>query len=225
MTSTSDARSERKAWDPLSGLSTDRIALLKEYDALLGQFNQRVNLISRETGEHRWTRHILHSLCLAWKPFPPGARVVDWGTGGGLPAIPLAIAFPDVRFLAVDAVGRKVMAVRAVIRRLELDNIEALQSRAEECDETAEYSVSRATAPLADLWDWHVRVADPTFETSADGWARGLVCLKGGDLTAEIGALQNRHPGVQVQCIPLADVVSIPEFVGKVIVTVTASAE
>lgn len=225
MTSESDARSEPPAWDPLAGLSTDQIALLKEYDALLDQFNQRVNLISRETGEDRWSRHILHSLCLAWKPFPPGACVVDWGTGGGLPAIPLAIAFPDARFLAVDAVGRKVMAVRAIIRRLELDNIEALQSRAEECDETAQYSVSRATAPLADLWDWHVRVADPTFDTSADCWAPGLVCLKGGDLTAEIGALQNRHPSVQVQCIPLADVVSIPEFVGKVIVTVTASAE
>ena len=225
MTSTRDARSEPKAWDPLAALSSDRIALLKEYDALLGQFNQRVNLISRETGEHRWTRHILHSLCLAWKPFPAGARVVDWGTGGGLPAIPLAIAYPDVRFLAVDAVGRKVMAVRAVIRRLELVNIEALQSRAEECDETAQYSVSRATAPLTDLWDWHVRVADPTVDTFSDCWAPGLVCLKGGDLTAEIGALQNRHPGVQVQCIPLADVVSIPEFVGKVIVTVTASAE
>ncbi|NNE35624.1 MAG: 16S rRNA (guanine(527)-N(7))-methyltransferase RsmG, partial [Rhodothermales bacterium] len=173
----------------------------------------------------RWTRHILHSLCLAWKRFPAGARIADWGTGGGLPAIPLAIAFPDVRFLAVDAIGRKVMAVRAVIRSLDIHNIEVLQSRAEECDARIDYSVSRATAPLSDLWSWHVRTADPAYEAPSSCWTPGLVCLKGGDLTEEIAGLQDRHPGVQVQCISLADIVSIPEFVGKVIVTVTAASK
>ena len=106
-------------------------------------------------GDDAFRMHCLHCLFLTHRLFPPGSRVVDWGTGGGLPAIPLAIAQPEISVLAVDANGGKVQAVRAMIRRLGLTNVEVRQARAETLHVEADYSTARAVAPLKRLWTWH----------------------------------------------------------------------
>ncbi len=164
------------------------------------QFNQKINLISREDEAHIGEQHVRHVLMLTRHGFPDGAVVVDWGTGGGLPALPLAICCPAVHVHAVDAVGKKVQAVRAMARRLGLGNLRAWHGRAEQWEGRAHYSVSRATAPLEALWRWHVRVAAPASVSAAKGtWQPGLLCLKGGDLREEISALKAAYPALHVE--------------------------
>lgn len=179
-------------------LSDEQRQRLDEYAVLLRRFNQRINMVSREDEAHLRSRHIPHCLALAARSFPPGSSVVDWGTGGGLPAIPLAIVFPEITVYGVDSVGKKVQAVRAMARRLGLTNLLAWHGRAEQWTGTAHYSVSRATAPLDDLWRWHRRVAEPVDAPPNGAWSSGLICLKGGDLRAEIEALRDGDPAAQV---------------------------
>ena len=172
----------------------------------LRSFNQKINLISRETDEEIWVRHVQHCLALAGKRFPEGAAIVDWGTGGGLPAIPLAVMYPLTQITGVDAVRKKVQASTAIARRVGLSNVHFWHGRAERYPHSATYSVSRATAPIATLWGWHERVAgeDVAGETdAADEWKPGLICLKGGDLSAEIDALHDRYDGLTVRQTPL----------------------
>jgi 16S rRNA (guanine527-N7)-methyltransferase len=187
-------------WNPIEALSDEKREKLDAYASLLERYNQRINLISRESVRDLRVQHLVHCLSIAYRSFPAGASVVDWGTGGGLPAIPLAIAFPEVDVYAVDSVGKKVRAVRTFARRLDLDNCFPWEGRAENWTGSAHYSVSRATAPLADLWRWHRRVAHaPSDPVPADAWTPGLVCLKGGDLTEEIAALHAEDSDVMVR--------------------------
>lgn len=196
-------------------------------DAYVGQLervNARVNLVARPASRADLERHVRHCLALATRPFPEGAVVVDWGTGGGLPAVPLAVAFPDVQVVAVDAVGKKTEAVKLFARRLGIDNLETWNGRAEAYDGPAPHvSVSRATAPLATLWGWHVR-ARQALDAVADGaWPPGLVCLKGGDLADEIADLDGAAPEAEVATQPLAEILG-PEWSDKAIVTVADGA-
>ena len=181
-------------------LSPAQRATLDAYVAELARVNRRVNLVARGATAADLEGHVRHCLALAGRPFPDGATVVDWGTGGGLPAIPLAVAFPAVRFVAVDAVGKKTEAVRLFARRLGVENVEVWNGRAEAYDGPApHYAVSRATAPLADLWAWFDRVrARLPGGAAADAWTPGLVCLKGGDLSDEVAALRSAFPEVSV---------------------------
>ncbi len=176
-------------------------------DAYVGQLervNRQVNLVARPASRAELERHVRHCLALATRPFPDGAVVVDWGTGGGLPAIPLAVAFPRITVVAVDAVGKKTEAVKLFARRLGIDNVEAWNGRAEAYDGPAPHlSVSRATAPLASLWSWHTQArADPLGDVADGAWASGLVCLKGGDLGAEEADLR-QSAQVEVTSWPL----------------------
>lgn len=214
------SRSETR-FDPFAQLSDAQCEQLNQYEQLLRRFNQKINLISPDTEPHIRERHILHSLALTGRGVPPGSRIVDWGTGGGLPAIPLAISFPDIEVFAVDSVGKKVKAVRTMARRLGLDNLFAWDGRAERWTGSAHYSVSRATAPLADLWGWHCRVVDPEVPPSdRDVWAPGLICLKGGDLSSEIADLRAEYPHVGVEQHPLKPLLERAHFAKKWIVTV-----
>ena len=213
-------------FDPFAALSESQREALETYAQQLRRFNPKINLISPDTEPHIRERHLLHCLSLTWRGFPAGSRIVDWGTGGGLPAIPLAIAFPDVDFFAVDSVGKKVKAVRTMARRLGLDNLFAWDGRAEEWTGSAHYSVSRATAPLADLWRWHTRIADPGVPPSeSEVWAPGLICLKGGDLSGEIADLRAENPGVVVEQQPLQPLLERDYFAEKCIVTVRKSTD
>lgn len=188
------------SFEPFLQLSTPQQEALDCYEEQLLRFNQRVNLISPETEDDFRTRHLLHCLTLTARDFPSGSTIVDWGTGGGLPAIPLAICFPEVTVVGVDSVGKKVRAVRTMVRRLGLDNCYAWKGRAEKWGEEAHYSVSRATAPLVYLWRWHCRVsAGLDRSTGRTEWGPGLLALKGGDLCDEIADLRSADPDVEIE--------------------------
>lgn len=199
----------------------EREGLLREYAGQLRGFNTTHNLVSRTATAEQLERHIHHCLYLTHRLFPDGATVVDWGTGGGLPAIPLAITFPEVHVVAIDAVEKKIMTVRAMARRLGLNNLEAWHGRAEAWPGTTHYSVSRATAPLVTLWSWHTRVASPFHMEDPACWRPGLVCLKGGDLAAEAADLVREFPGVQVVTQTLEDLGAPAYFEEKALVQVT----
>lgn len=186
---------------------TDRqLELLDRYAHELARMTRRVNLIAPSTIRQIEERHIAHSLTIAQRAFPSGSTVVDWGSGGGLPAIPLAVAFPNVQFVAVDAVGKKTEAIRLFARRLELTNVSVWNGRAEAYDGPApHYAVSRATAPLADLWGWFAACRQPVAVVPESTWAPGLICLKGGDLADETAALHDAFPGLTVETLELAE--------------------
>lgn len=179
--------------------------LLGEYARLLLEYNQMVNLISRKSTADDVQRHIEHSLCLAKKRFVKDSTVVDWGSGGGLPAIPLAIVFPNIRIIAVDTIGKKTKAIDHFIAELGLQNVAAWNGRAEEFDESYHYSVSRATAKLARLWSWHAGNVVRLSTEPGDGvWKQGLLTLKGGDLSNEISDMKRSFKHVRVECDPIA---------------------
>jgi 16S rRNA (guanine527-N7)-methyltransferase len=199
-----------------------RHALLERYERLLLEKNAVVNLIARTTdpAEVR-VRHIEHSLYIARRAFPAGARVVDFGTGGGLPGIPLAILFPDTEFFLVDSTRKKIQAVTEMVDALGLENVHAWWGRAEEWDGKAHYAVSRATASLADLWRWYSRVRVAWTEPDTGAWEPGLVCLKGGDLREEISRVARQRPDLRVVIEPIDQSAKGEIFEGKVLVHVT----
>ncbi len=202
-------------------LTDEQNSMLGTYVRLLVRYNQKVNLISRED-EGRVALHVRHALSLAVKGFPPESMVVDWGTGGGLPAVPLAICFPEVRFCAVDSVEKKTMALQAMVRRLGLRNLDVWNGRAEAWPGGAHYSISRATAPLLDLWRWHTRVSVSADASAGGGfWTPGLVCLKGGALGSEVESLRRAYPSACIVQHPLQSVLGEAYFADKCIVTVT----
>ncbi|MFO8099324.1 MAG: RsmG family class I SAM-dependent methyltransferase [Salinibacter sp.] len=203
-------------FDPFSQLSQSQREKLERYEEQLLRFNQRVNLISSESERQFRTQHLLHCLTLTVRDFPDGCTIVDWGTGGGLPAIPLAICEPEVTVVGVDSVGKKSRAVRTIARRLGLENCFTWNGRAEEWTGEAHYSVSRATAPLADLWRWHRRVAVLLDGApSDDAWSPGLLALKGGDLSEEITDLRADDPDVEVERHPLDALLGRNGFFGE----------
>lgn len=209
----------------LPSLSEAQRETLREFEQLARAFNDRLNLYSDASATHFWERHVMHSLALASKRFPKGARVVDWGTGGGIPGLPLAILFPDVHFSLIDAVEKKVLAVRTMARRLSLDNVEVWHGRAEAWEGEVTHSVSRATSALCTLWGWHERVASPLPAASVTDWKSSLLCLKGGDLGVEIADLHARYPDVLVEQAPLESMLEEAYFKSKALVTVTSPAE
>ncbi len=213
-------------WNPLARLTAEQREKLTAFHEHLLHVNRRINLISQDTEAVFEERHLLHSLALTLKAFPAGSTVVDWGTGGGLPAIPLAICYPDVAVHAVDAVGKKVQAVQAMGRRLGLANLHPWHGRAEDWPGRTNFTVSRATAPLRDLWRWHRRARSADVVDLEEGlWRPGLICLKGGDLDEEIDTLQQVHPGVQVETTPLLPLLGRSYFAEKVIVEVSSPAK
>ncbi|MFT4604095.1 MAG: 16S rRNA (guanine527-N7)-methyltransferase [Rhodothermales bacterium] len=217
--------------DPDTWIEPSRLPLLDAYASALGDWNRRVNLVARgSVTELRW-RHIPHCLSLAARRFPDGAVVVDWGTGGGLPAIPLAIAFPGIQVVAVDGTAKKTAALKAMVRNLGLENVEVWNGRAEVWDGQAHYFVSRAAAPLRKLWQWSKRAGAgsatmPDSELSEAGgspatdartiWEPGLICLKGGDLAKEIRQVKR----VDVEQWPLDTILRGDGYEDKYIVHV-----
>ena len=229
-------------------LSQKNVELLQEYVDRLLWWNARINLISRQDTAHLAERHILHSLSIAKLiRFPEGSRILDLGTGGGLPGIPLAICFPNCAFTLIDGRGKKITAVQSMVSDLRLKNVNAIHTRAEDFKGEFDFVVARAVASMAELWNW----AKPMFgdpqspgllpgkgETGKAGetgnqsklwkvlaaplgegnaiWERGLIALKGGDLSAEIAEME--QIGQHVHLVSIDSFFSEPYFLEKFIV-------
>ena len=208
-------------WNPLDDLSPAQRDQLDAFAEELARINKRVNLVAPSTIPHTEERHLIHSLALAYRGFPDGATVVDFGAGGGLPAVPLAIRFPEVQFVAIDAVRKKTEATRLFARKMGLSNLEVWHGRAVQWNGVTHYAVSRATATLVDLWKWFERVVEPLTPIPEDCWPQALLTLKGGDLTAEIATLLDARPNLAIQRIDLYDLLGRSYFENKEILAVS----
>jgi 16S rRNA (guanine527-N7)-methyltransferase len=162
-------------------------------EELYKDWNTKINVISRKDIDSLYEKHILHSLSIAAIfDFPAGTEIIDIGTGGGFPGVPLAIFFPDVKFHLVDSIAKKLKIIEAVKEAIDLPNITTQHSRAEEIKgRRFDFAVSRAVAPLKDLWRWSAPLLkNGTYKMGDDKAAMqvrsGLICLKGGDLSQEI---------------------------------------
>lgn len=158
--------------------------------ALYKEWNSKVNLISRSDIENLYERHIQHSLAIAkFIQFKPGTQVMDLGTGGGFPGIPLALAFPDVQFTLVDSIGKKIKVVQAIATELKLPNVQAINIRAELVDEKFDFVVTRAVAPLSQLELWS---RGKFKKKGINAYPNGIIALKGGDLSEELKPYKKR---------------------------------
>lgn len=172
----------------------------KEQFALLGEaypfWNEQINVISRKDIESLYLKHVLHSLGIAKfvSELTPGTRVLDVGTGGGFPGIPLAILFPEVQFHLVDSIGKKIKVVRGVAESIGLKNVEADHIRAEQLDYKYDFVVSRAVTRMEEFIPW---VRNKFEKQDKNGIPNGILYLKGGDLKEELRAARVKaelHP-------------------------------
>ena len=155
-----------------------------QLDALYRDWNSKINVISRKDIDNLYEHHVLHSLAIAkLLPFQPGTTILDVGTGGGFPGIPLAILFPECQFTLVDSIGKKIKVASEVAKALGLTNVVCKQERVEEEKQKFDFVVSRAVMPLPEL----VKLVRKNISNKhRNAVPNGLVVLKGGDLQAEI---------------------------------------
>lgn len=164
---------------------TDRQAeQFAQLDALYRDWNSKINVISRKDIDNLYEHHVLHSLAIAkLLPFQPGSTIMDVGTGGGFPGIPLAIMFPDCQFLLIDSIGKKIKVASEVAQALGLTNVVCKQERAEEEKQKFDFVVSRAVMPMPEL----VKLVRKNISNKQrNAVPNGLVVLKGGDLKEEL---------------------------------------
>ncbi|MEM1319288.1 MAG: 16S rRNA (guanine(527)-N(7))-methyltransferase RsmG [Bacteroidota bacterium] len=196
-------------------LSPAQQQALSQLFPLYQEWNAKINLISRKDIDNLYEHHILHSLAIAqYINFAPQARVLDLGTGGGFPGIPLAILFPNTQFTLIDGTLKKIKVVKAVAEALGLSNVTAIQIRAEEVKDRFDFVVSRAVASMEKLIPWSFRLLSKTHQHALPN---GLIALKGGNVKAEFDALPNRH---YYEVTPINDFFQEPYFEEKFLVYV-----
>ncbi|POY36048.1 16S rRNA (guanine(527)-N(7))-methyltransferase RsmG [Solitalea longa] len=165
----------------------------KQFDQLsklYAEWNEKINVVSRKDIEELYERHVLHSLAIAKvMSFEQGTKVLDIGTGGGFPGIPLAILFPEVSFHLVDSIGKKIKVVTEVAKALGLKNVIAEHARAETITEKYDFVVSRAVTRLVNFCPW---VKGKFLNESKNKLANGILYLKGGDLEEEIAEIERQ---------------------------------
>ena len=193
-------------------------AQLDQLDAIaqtVWDWNQHINVISRKDPEVM-VRHVLHSLGIAKvMQFEPGSRVLDVGTGGGFPGLPLAVLHPETEFVLCDSIGKKIKVVQAAAKAAGLNNVTALHARAEDVEGTYDFVVSRAVTRMAGFLSW----LDGKIKTdSVHPLPNGVLYLKGGDLTEELSEVE-----VSCQVTPLATWFADPFFETKQVVHVDLS--
>lgn len=156
---------------------------------LYHDWNAKINVISRKDIDELYTKHVLHSLAIAKiQKFEPGTYILDVGTGGGFPGIPLAILFPETRFYLIDVILKKINVVKAVVEALELKNVKAEQIRAENVKGDFDFIVSRAVTNMPDFVSW---IKDKIKKQQKHELKNGILYLKGGDLTEELKLFPN----------------------------------
>ena len=167
-------------------LSDNQILQFQKLQGLYEDWNAKINVISRKDIDELYTRHVLHSLGIAKIiDFRPGSKIMDVGTGGGFPGIPLAILFPEVDFYLIDVIAKKIKVVNEVATGLGLKNVKAEQKRAELVKQEFDFIVSRAVTNMPDFVSW---VDDKVSKKQNHELANGILYLKGGDLTEELKA-------------------------------------
>lgn len=172
-----------------SGLSELQISQFEQLGALYPEWNEKINVISRKDIENLYVNHILHSLGIAkFIDFKNGSKVLDMGTGGGFPGIPLAILFPEVKFHLVDRIGKKIKVAQDITDKIGLKNVTTQHGDVKEVKGTFDFVVSRAVMNLDDLVNV---VRRSVSRTCINAYPNGLVCLKGGDLQAEVKKYKN----------------------------------
>lgn len=195
-------------------LGEHHLAQLEKFSELLLEWNKKINLVSRRDAENVFITHILHSLTILFKlDIPEHSKVLDLGTGGGLPGIPIKIIRPDLSLTLLDSTQKKINVVRAIVKELGLEGADAVWGRAEELGNDKKFMkrcdlvLARAVAPLRDLVKWSIPFLKESAEDPRppDEYASGkktrvqnqmLIALKGGDLRSEIEQIEN-HPRVQ----------------------------
>ena len=170
-------------------LTDVQINQFQQLEALYQDWNSKINVISRKDIDELYVKHVLHSLAIAKiQKFEPGTYVIDVGTGGGFPGIPLAILFPETRFYLIDVILKKINVVKAVAEALELKNVKAEQMRAENVKGDFDFIVSRAVTNMPDFVFW---IKDKIKKQQKHELKNGILYLKGGDLTEELAAFPN----------------------------------
>jgi 16S rRNA (guanine527-N7)-methyltransferase len=165
-------------------LTENQLLQFQKLEALYHDWNAKINVISRKDIDELYTKHVLHSLAIAKiQPFMPGTYVLDVGTGGGFPGIPLAILFPETRFYLIDVIAKKIKVVQAVVDELQLKNVKAEQLRAENVKGDFDFIISRAVTNMPDFVSW---IKDKIKKQNKHDLQNGILYLKGGDLTEEL---------------------------------------
>ncbi|WP_452597530.1 16S rRNA (guanine(527)-N(7))-methyltransferase RsmG [Pontimicrobium sp. MEBiC01747] len=165
-------------------LTKDQIEKFSRLEALYQDWNLKINVVSRKDIDELYIRHVLHSLAIAKVvEFKNGSSIMDVGTGGGFPGVPLAILFPECQFHLVDSIAKKLKVVNEVVEGLGLKNVKTTHTRVEEVDETYDFIVSRAVAAMPTFVHW---VKGKVKKTSNHDLKNGILYLKGGDLSEEL---------------------------------------
>ncbi len=173
-------------------LSAEQIRQIEQLYPIYKDWNEKINIISRKDIDELYLKHVLHSMSIAkFIDFSQVQTVLDIGTGGGFPGVPLAILFPEIQFHLVDSIGKKITVVKGVVESLNLKNIQAEHARAEQIKGKYDIVTCRAVTQLLDFYNWIHKNLKPDSE---------VVCLKGGDLLEEIQTfkIQNRRSKVTV---------------------------
>ncbi len=190
----------------------------QQLQQLYSFWNEQINVISRKDIDLLYERHVLHSLGIAKVcQFLAGETVLDVGTGGGFPGIPLAILFPETNFHLVDSIGKKIKVVKEVSQAINLKNVKASHARAEEINEKFNFVVSRAVTQLKDFHPW---IKNKFNKQSKNKLKNGLLYLKGGDLTEEIA-----ESGLKVQQFPLSNFFEEEFFETKKVVYIPSNSK
>jgi len=164
-------------------LSETQLQQFSALDSLYHEWNEKINVISRKDIDNLYEHHVLHSLAIGrFTRFTPGTDILDFGTGGGFPGIPLAILFPECHFTLIDGTGKKIRVAQEVCQAIGLTNCEPIHRRGEEEKGKYDFVVSRAVMPLPDLAKM---VRKNISKTQRNALPNGIICLKGGDLQAE----------------------------------------
>ncbi|MDE7381017.1 MAG: 16S rRNA (guanine(527)-N(7))-methyltransferase RsmG [Muribaculaceae bacterium] len=197
-------------------LSESQIAQFEALFPLYKEWNDKINVISRKDIDNLEVNHILHSLAIGkFISFLPGSSILDLGTGGGFPAIPLAILFPDVKFHLIDRIGKKLKVAQAVAEAIGLENVSFQHGDIGECNGKFDFVVSRAVMPQADIFKLTKKNIS---KTQRNGLPNGVITLKGGDLSTELLPIQNIS-----ETVDISDWFEEPFFNTKKIVYTTSA--
>ena len=173
-----------------SDLSEGQLIQFEKLELLYKYWNSRINVISRKDIGSLYLKHVLHSLAIAkFIQFSKGTHIIDVGTGGGFPGIPLAILFPDAKFHLVDSIEKKVRVVDAVSKELSLKNVTTQCKRVEDMDDKFDFILTRAIADMSTILEWTVNNISPN---SNNIIPNGIIALKGGDLDKELSRIENK---------------------------------